>query len=471
MQSYSTDEENSPYAGISRSLAALYRTRSVQCVDQSTQSLLTLQATIFNSITGFSRLNQEDNANMLSTIGSVVRTATRMGLHRDPRHFPNISPFMGEMRRRIWAFITQMDALSSFHLGIPSTIRSGDADTASPRHLHDTDLTESMTELPPSRPPEQQIPIAYLIAKNHILNVLGRIIEHLHSLHTESGTDTYARILQLDADLERARSLKPPYLQLQTQPEPQPSPSPVLLTQRIQLELIYHQSICALHRKYLKPSLTNPSFSFSRRRCLSSSMALLCHQRAVFEGSQPGGPLAHARWYGIRPASDHFSLAGLTLCLELQYRRDEERQGRGNPSRLEYGREDTPTETEILDALTVSRDIWTQLSGTSTNAVRVARVLDITLRSLERDLDVPPRSPDASATKANLNLSLYPLAMNRTGNDNPAPEMDTEIPDLDWRIWDSLLASQNSSFDDFDLDINAHEGFFLADDPAFVGGG
>ena len=61
--------------------------------------------------------------------------------------------------------------------------------------------------------------------------------------------------------------------------------------------------------------------------------------------------------------------------------------------------------------------------------------------------------------------------MNRTGNDNPAPEMDTEIPDLDWRIWDSLLASQNSSFDDFDLDINAHEGFFLADDPAFVGGG
>lgn len=45
----------------------------------------------------------------------IVRSAMRMGYHRDPAHYPEISVFHGELRRRIWTLIRHMDiAVSSW---------------------------------------------------------------------------------------------------------------------------------------------------------------------------------------------------------------------------------------------------------------------------------------------------------------------------------------------------------------------
>jgi Fungal specific transcription factor domain len=67
--------------------------------------------------------------------GIIVRLALRMGYHRDPSNYPNLTPFQGEMRRRIWAFIRQLDTMFSFQLALPSMIRNTDADTALPRNI------------------------------------------------------------------------------------------------------------------------------------------------------------------------------------------------------------------------------------------------------------------------------------------------------------------------------------------------
>lgn len=60
--------------------------------------------------------------NVWLMIGLVIRLSLRMGYHRDPSSYPQITPFDGEMRRRTWAIISMIDVLISFQLGLPSMV-------------------------------------------------------------------------------------------------------------------------------------------------------------------------------------------------------------------------------------------------------------------------------------------------------------------------------------------------------------
>jgi hypothetical protein len=65
-------------------------------------------------------LKQDDSqVRLWLLMGVVLRVALRMGYHRDPSHFPNISPFDGEMRRRLWTLTYVFDVLQSYQLGLP----------------------------------------------------------------------------------------------------------------------------------------------------------------------------------------------------------------------------------------------------------------------------------------------------------------------------------------------------------------
>jgi Fungal specific transcription factor domain len=63
----------------------------------------------------------------------IVRTALRMGYHRDARHSARISPFHGEMRRRAWAVIFGLDIIVSSQIGLPRMIKERQSDTAEPQ--------------------------------------------------------------------------------------------------------------------------------------------------------------------------------------------------------------------------------------------------------------------------------------------------------------------------------------------------
>jgi hypothetical protein len=65
----------------------------------------------------------------------MIRLAFRMGYHRDPKHLVGISVFDGEMRRRVWLNLVQIEALMSYQLGFPSMIPSEFCDTEVPRNL------------------------------------------------------------------------------------------------------------------------------------------------------------------------------------------------------------------------------------------------------------------------------------------------------------------------------------------------
>jgi hypothetical protein len=91
--------------------------------------------------------------------GMLIPISLRMGLHRDPKHFSEISIFAGEMRRRVWATIFQIDVGLSGLAGLPRMIKPHQCDTEEPRNMLDSDFDENTLELPQSRPESEFTPI------------------------------------------------------------------------------------------------------------------------------------------------------------------------------------------------------------------------------------------------------------------------------------------------------------------------
>jgi hypothetical protein len=84
--------------------------------------------------------------------GSLVRSATIMGLHLNPARLNKISPFQAELRRRLWATIVQMDLDASIAANMPISNALIDLDDMIPTNIDDKDFDESIKALPPSKP-------------------------------------------------------------------------------------------------------------------------------------------------------------------------------------------------------------------------------------------------------------------------------------------------------------------------------
>lgn len=120
-----------------------------------------------------------------------------MAYHRDPSSFPQITPLEGEMRRRIWATIYQLDLAISTQLGIPRTIRDSISDTAEPRNLFDSDFEATSSALPPSRPERELTSILPTIAKLRLTSKFAEILD----LASSASCCAYAEVMRLDREL------------------------------------------------------------------------------------------------------------------------------------------------------------------------------------------------------------------------------------------------------------------------------
>lgn len=421
--------------GLSGTLATFYHTHSGRCIARigaNKANLLTLQVMIARSVFGFS--NREDwGAALIPDIGAIVRIAMRLGLHRDPSHFPNITPFQGEMRRRTWTVICQIDTLSSFHLGMPLAIRTGDGDTGPPRNLLDTDTDEAMSELPPSRPSSQHVPLGYMLAKNSILGVMRRIVESLNSIHP----GPYEVILQLDRDLDQAYATIPAYLRLNGWENAHEDHPPYLLIQKVQLDTLYQQTVSVLHRRYLQDARSDPKYALSEQRCVDSSMILLNHQISIYRETQPGGCLNPNYRYILPPESMDFTLASMVLCLYLQHKTRTMRNGRL------YA--DTKHQ-KILQLLNTSQAIWKLLSNEHYEAGKVANVLDKILEQLRAKLSFPD---ELSVLELGAPFNSQPanLSESSLGDDtNCTQTLNIEMSDFNWVRISTVVKDWNDHY-------------------------
>lgn len=397
-------DEPPEYRGKTLVLANKYRALTGQCLllaDFTKPVNHMIETLILHLHSEYAR-NRDAEVGVWVLVGMIVRLAMRMGYHRDPKYYPSISPFRGEIRRRVWTFVRQSDLLFSFQIGLPSMIRLADCDTAVPRNLFDDEFDEDTKELPISRPPTEATPVSYMIAKASIAFVFGKVIESLHSL----SACTYDDIIALDQNLREARAEFPPHLRLRTIEESMVDPG-ALVMQRFNLSILYHKGQCVLHRKFLARARENNRYAHSRRTCVDSSMDLLRHQATLHYESLPGRRLHGMKVFITSLTAHDFLLAAMIVCLDLWYGAESEGAGRSSGDLYTWGLE---RRADMIHALEVSNEIWTETRDQSIESYKASEILTIILKKVKYC---------GNKLNGHQAPSSFPYPNSASGTDNP----------------------------------------------------
>ena len=423
---YRLDDEPPEYRGKSLALAANYRALTGQCLllaDFTKPVNHMIETMVLHLHCEYAR-SRDAEVGVWVLVGMIVRLAMRMGYHRDPKYYPMISPFQGEIRRRVWTFVRQSDLLFSFQIGLPSMLRPGDCDTELPRNLYDDEFDEDSKELPPSRPITEPTPVSYMCAKANMSIAFGKVVERLHSVSTCS----YDDIMILDQELRDARAELPPHLRQRTIEESLTEPG-ALVMQRFNLSILYNKGQCVLHRKYLARARENNRYAHSRRTCVDSSMELLSHQATLHYESRPGHRLHGMKVFISSLTAADFLLAAMIVSLDLCYGADAEDAGQGSADMYTWGSE---RRGDMIQALEVSREIWTETKDQSMEAYKACEVISVMLNKLKS------RPQPGQGTG---NPFSFPAMFNGIGNGQGYPAPPEEKPEHSAAMTLGMLSS------------------------------
>jgi len=360
------------------SMKDAFREKAVQCLilTRYTTGGPYILETLITVLTGEFILLKDSATDGWLLISLILHLAMRMGYHRDPDHFPGISPFEAEMRRRIWTTILQLDLSLSLETGLPRNATNTHIDTKQPRNLRDCDFDEDTTEMPPPRPETEWTPVLPLIARGRLITALGLICD----VNTDINPPSYEEVIRVDALLKDVHDRAiPPVLRWETMPHPI-TDSPNLVVQRVSVETTYYKSRILLYRRALISYPVRRSQERDResvRICLDSALKILSFQEMLHEESQPFGRLYQLRWKVTHIFNQDVLLATSVLCLYLQ-----------DVDKFEFPETAghatcSPRAEEIRQQLTISHSIWLQMSTTSAQAWKVAKALSIVLGNTE----------------------------------------------------------------------------------------
>jgi hypothetical protein len=358
MLSYHQFDEPPEYEGISESLFQLYRLRTAQCLiigDIAKCLPYTLETLRFNATAELNRKDDNSRGLWIMT-GVIVRAAINMGYHRDPSQSSSISILQAEYRRRVWLSVIGMDYMASFLVGFPRMMPAIYSDTMEPRNLHDWELSDDTTVLPPSRPPTEPTPATYMIVKGRLFRALGRITDFKNT----PSLGCYVTVLEIDNSLYEAYQNFPPHMKVYGGRGDFNSFENKSDFSNLQLESMYHQGMCTLHRKFIAKGRLDLQYNLSRDRCISSALALLDYQH-ILEPS----------WYKFSQTRQTLTLAAMILFLELEHRR----RGPDMDTYSDSG--------ALLQALEKSCALWEDAKSSCDEAWRVYQILAGMLSSFQ----------------------------------------------------------------------------------------
>lgn len=342
-------------------------------------------------------------------VGNIVQIAIHMGYHRDAKHFPNISPFAGEMRRRVWAMIVQLDMSISTQLGLPRLVKESQTNTAEPRNLYDSDFDEHTAEIPTSRPETEVTPTLYVLAKLRLLSVGVKVAD----VATEPRLHTYDEVMSLDKQVNEARDALPSSLKWDGLALSLNVPSQMII-QRIWLEIIVLQLKIVLHRKFIEPSRLDQQYDQSRSICFSAAMKILELQRLVDEETQPDGLLYQNRWRVSSAFTNDFLLATSILCFCLKTHTEKRKEQLSNS---EDAKLETVDMEKVRQLLTTSRDIWSRQCDSSREARKATAALHYVLGNAgvrfepgtSEDITLTPFPPTNVSHFPGMDYNVYPF--------------------------------------------------------------
>lgn len=291
-------------------------------------------------------------------MGVIVRVAMRMGLHRDPSHWPNIRPLQSELRRRAWAFLYSLDFFSSTQVGLPRLIKDSQCDTRPPSYVLDSDIGIEHDALPPERPFSEPSLLAFHIQRYGVVKVAAEIYDT-----TEAGPPSAAVIAALEVKLQKVVDALPAWL------KPKPleesvADMPSVIFNRMMLDIVVRKSIYLLNRHSFIGGSFGEDNTRSHEVCIEAALAILEYQRRMNEEAQPGGLMYAIRWRVSAPLNHEFLQATMMLCYSL--------------SKYDTNRA-LSRRADILQALAMAKGIWEQSPDRSNETQRAVKAISVML--------------------------------------------------------------------------------------------
>ncbi|KAI0905026.1 hypothetical protein F4823DRAFT_159309 [Ustulina deusta] len=200
-------------------------------------------------------------------VGSLLRSAFYMGLHRDPSRLPKMSRLDAEIRRRLWNTILELELKTSIDSGGFPTISPETSDTRAPANLDDTDLTKD-DEPKEIEAGERFTDMSVALALRESFRERLAIYRMLNATPFRG---TYDDTIQLHRRFVTAFKA----LMKRLKRYPSLGRQPTSFQCRL-VEIMTRRCIMSLHLPYLPSGLKDPAFSFSRKEVTEAAVKLYC---------------------------------------------------------------------------------------------------------------------------------------------------------------------------------------------------
>lgn len=223
---------------------------------------------------------------------SLKSFGLRIGLHRDPKLLekalggchvvqnPLTSELEKEMRRRLWATITEIELQAAFDAGFPSALSSLRTDCGVTSNINDEDIQETSTPLPSVESLDFYTSSSFLCISSHsfmLRSVMNQLINDTRSKMSYKSTQHYhARVM---TELENM----PLWIDAHRRSDNASSPAalPALL-----LDIQLRQFLLLLHLPFAQQADHISRYGYSRMVCLNTANTILgYHSKLAASGN------------------------------------------------------------------------------------------------------------------------------------------------------------------------------------------
>ncbi|TIC16857.1 hypothetical protein E3Q15_00984 [Wallemia mellicola] len=214
-------------------------------------------------------INERRLTESWSQLGSAIRTAQSLGMHRDGSKL-GLSSYETEYRRRLWSYLQHADNTLALILGRPPSIIPAYCDTLPPSNIDDNDFQNTSAEA--SAPIAKPLTIPTLmtahVLRHSFVQIVARCNEHFSNLRAPS---SYSNVLKLDSDIRDFISKLPPVFRFEDPDTSMDSQMPWLPTHRFLLAVECYFTKISLHRPWVLRKVNSSRYAPSRKACFESA--------------------------------------------------------------------------------------------------------------------------------------------------------------------------------------------------------
>jgi hypothetical protein len=197
------------------------------------------------------------------SMGSLVHRAMQIGLHRDPRHLPKMSNLQAELRRRLWATITEMSIQSSMDSAMPPRISLDEFDAEAPSNYDDDQLDDTTSAIYP-HPLGHYTMTSLQIALYQSMATRLQIAQVLTNLRSEL---SYVGVLSLSAKISDHYRASGAFMDVNR--------ASMTSFHRNLLNYTLRRSTIPLHCPFAIQARVNPLYHYSLKSCLDATSLIL----------------------------------------------------------------------------------------------------------------------------------------------------------------------------------------------------